>query len=240
MPGPKAKSTAAPEPVTAAVAGNIPPEPSGRGLARNLLEPQARHGLCAQMFIAPILGGDCEQPAVSDYIAQLRSVTERAEVGDTAIASRILASQALTLDSMFTDMARRAVMNFNTYPDAGERYMRLALKAQGNSRATLETLAKLHQPREQTVRHVHVYEGGQAVVAEQFHHHTGMPENANRAEQSHEQGALGSQMPGAQSGGKTLPVPSDEGAQALPSSWGNEPRCPDRKPTRAKARRKVG
>jgi hypothetical protein len=34
------------------------------------------------------------------------------------------------------------------YLDAAERYGRLAMKAQGNCRATLEALAKLHQPRE--------------------------------------------------------------------------------------------
>ncbi|OYU35259.1 MAG: hypothetical protein CFE35_09710 [Novosphingobium sp. PASSN1] len=43
------------------------------------------------------------------------------------------------------------------------RYMRLALKAQAACRSTLEALARLHQPREQTVKHVHVSEGGQAV-----------------------------------------------------------------------------
>lgn len=60
-------------------------------------------------------------------------------------------------------------MNLGEYPQAMERYTRLALKAQGNCRATLEALAKLHQPREQTVKHVHVNEGGQAVVADHFH-----------------------------------------------------------------------
>lgn len=38
-------------------------------------------------------------------------------------------------------------------------------------RATLEALAKLHQPREQTVKHVHVNEGGRAIVADQIHQH---------------------------------------------------------------------
>lgn len=38
---------------------------------------------------------------------------------------------------------------------------------------TLEALAKLHHPRKRTVRHVHVNEGGQAVIVDKFHHHTG-------------------------------------------------------------------
>ena len=73
-------------------------------------------------------------------------------------------SQAISLDALFTEMARRSGNNMGRYPDAADRYMRLALKAQAACRATLEALTSLHQPREQTVKHVHVNEGGQAVV----------------------------------------------------------------------------
>ena len=76
-------------------------------------------------------------------------------------------------------------MSMGEYIEASERYMRLALKAQANSRAMLEALAKLHQPREQTVRHVHVNEGGQAVIANQFHHQAGKHQNAGSAKQLH-------------------------------------------------------
>src|SRR3546814_5532823 len=86
--------------------------------------------------------------------------------GDLSLASRIFTSQAISLDALFTDMARRSGNNMGHYPDAADRYMRLALKAQAACRSTLEALARLHQPREQTVKHVHVNEGGQAVVAE--------------------------------------------------------------------------
>lgn len=40
----------------------------------------------------------------------------------------------------------------------------IALKAQANCRATLEALVKLHQPREQTVKHVHVRIGVPALM----------------------------------------------------------------------------
>ena len=209
-------------------------------LSAAILGQNIRHGVVAMSYAKPMIAGTGEN---FNLMACARFVQRRASGainGDLSFASAMLASQATTLDNVFTEMARRAGENVGKYPDAMERYMRLALKAQANSRATLETLAKLHQPREQTVRHVHVYEGGQAVVVDQFNHHTGMPENANRAEQSHEQGARGSPMPGAQSGGQPLPLPSDEGAEALSQAWGNEPRRADRKPTRAKARRKVG
>src|SRR3546814_1735162 len=71
--------------------------------------------------------------------------------GDLSLASRIFTSQAISLDALFTDMARRSGNNMGHYPDAADRYMRLALKAQAACRSTLEALARLHQPREQTV-----------------------------------------------------------------------------------------
>lgn len=76
---------------------------------------------------------------------------------------------SVTLESMLAELARRAANTMGEYINAAEHYGRLALKAQSNCRATLEALAKLHQPREQTVHHVPVNEGGQAVVADHFH-----------------------------------------------------------------------
>ena len=48
------------------------------------------------------------------------------------------------------------------------QFMQMALKAAAGSRATIEALANLNRP--DTTARVHV-SGGQAIVAEQFHHH---------------------------------------------------------------------
>lgn len=58
----------------------------------------------------------------------------------------MLNSQAIALNAIFAEMARRAALNVGEYIDAAERYMRLALKEQGQSRATVETLATLKNP----------------------------------------------------------------------------------------------
>ena len=97
--------------------------------------------------------------------------------------------------------------------------MRLALKAQAQSRATLEALAKLHQPREQTVRHVHVdNRGGQAVIAETVN--TGGQGNAESAGQAHATGTVGSSapLPGADALGWGMPVASGERPEAVPDA----------------------
>jgi hypothetical protein len=108
-------------------------------------------------------------------------------------------------------------MNLGDYPSAAERYARLAFKAQSNSRASLEALAKLHAPRVQTVRHVHISEGGQALIADQFHHHTGGKEIGKTSEQSHASRAAGASPPllGPDAEGYAVSVPGCARAEAM-------------------------
>ncbi len=80
------------------------------------------------------------------------------------------------------------------------------------------TLAKLHQPREQTDRHVHVNEGGQAVVADHFHHHAGAAKNDKSVKQSDATEAAGAcaALPGPDANGSGVPVPGSERQAAVP------------------------
>lgn len=192
-------------------------ETGAQAIARTVLEPQLRHAISASSFAGKMFGESLKEPGIMDYLGHLRTLATKAESGDLAIASRLLAAQAITLDSMFTELARRSALNMGEHLDAAERYGRLALKAQANSRATLEALAKLHQPREQTVRHVHVNEGGQAVIADQFHHHAGAAENGESNKQSHATGTAGSSaaLPCADAGGDRVPIPGGERQSAL-------------------------
>ena len=194
-------------------------ERPGQAVARNLNDPFARHGITALQFQGLIGKGlpEDQQPGMIDYAADLQDRGRAAAGGDLKLASHILASQAVTLDAIFTEMARRSGLNMGEYLDASERYMRLALKAQANSRATLEALAKLHQPREQTVRHVHVNEGGQAVIADNFHNHTGGSKNGKTDGQPHATGSAGQgkALPGADASGNGVPIASREGQPAM-------------------------
>ena len=161
-----------------------------------------------------------------DFITHLQSAGAKAQSGDLAIAARVLAAQVTTLDSMFTELARRAACNMGEYINAAERYGRLALKTQSNCRATIEALAKLHQPREQTVRHVHVNEGGQAVVVEHFHNHTGGKENGKTNRQSDATAAAGASpsLPSPDPLRDGVPIPSRKGQAAMSDARRDEPR----------------
>ncbi|WP_241233630.1 hypothetical protein [Altericroceibacterium xinjiangense] len=180
--------------------------------ARAILAPDFRHGQAAAQLFKAQLGGSELAPGLGDYSDAIGRTADKAAKGDLAFASRMLAAQAMTLDNIFAEMARRMALNMGEYLGATETYARIALKAQAGSRATLEALVKLHQPREQIVKHVHVNEGGQAVVADHFHN-AGGPKNAGSNEQPHATGT------GAAGEGAALPCPDPIGP-AVPLASG--------------------
>ena len=83
---------------------------------------------------------------VTECVMTLKKRVDTTHDGDLKHAETTLTAQAATLDAIFNEMARRAALNMGEYLDATERYMRLALKAQGQCRATLETLAAIKNP----------------------------------------------------------------------------------------------
>ncbi|MGQ7830448.1 HGGxSTG domain-containing protein [Altererythrobacter sp. Z27] len=85
---------------------------------------------------------------------------EAAKRGDLGKQREMLVSQAFALHGLFTELTRRAALNLGESLGAVETYLRLARKAQAQSRATIEALERLVHGRMQTVRHVHVNEGG--------------------------------------------------------------------------------
>lgn len=67
--------------------------------------------------------------------------------GDLTDAERMLMAQASTLDVVFNQLARRAAMSADHALNACDAYLRLALKAQSQCRATLESLSLVKNPR---------------------------------------------------------------------------------------------
>jgi hypothetical protein len=70
-------------------------------------------------------------------------------------------AQAVTLNAMFTQLANQSIQS--QYVEHLDRYMRLALKAQGQCRATLETLAAIKNPPTVFARQANIAQGLQAV-----------------------------------------------------------------------------
>lgn len=199
-------------------------ENAREALARNIAAPVFRHSYIAATYAEPLIEhtpGD-KKPGIGDFFAVAQTRESESPADRLEAASRLLTEQAQTLDMLFTELARRSAANMGQYPKAMETYMRLALKAQANSRATIEALAKLHQPKEQTVRHVHVNDGGQAIITDQFHHHTGGAKNAQSLEQPHAPGpnsiGKGTSLPSPNPFGDALPVTSGKRGKTMPDA----------------------
>ena len=195
--------------------------------ARAILAPHFRHAVTASQIHKAQFGSLEGGPGHADYADAIRAKGDAAAKGELCFASRMLSAQAVTLDNIFTEMARRMALNMVDYLSASETYARIALKAQAQSRATLEALAKLHQPREQTVRHVHVNEGGQAVIADEFHNHGGGAENGKSAKQSDATDPAGTitALPSPDPFGRGVPISSGEGAETVPDARRHESGC---------------
>ena len=88
------------------------------------------------------VGDDVE---VSDYILELQKAGNEVVGGNLARLERMLTSQAIALDTMFNQLALKAAGA--EYLKNYEVFMRLAFKAQAQSRNTVEALAMLKHPQ---------------------------------------------------------------------------------------------
>lgn len=213
----KPKAVVGEQPNNAMSVAKTEDETAGFATARAALGPNFRHAVTVSQILKPSFGSMEGAPGFGDYADAIHARGDAAIKGELAFASRTLAAQAMTLDTIFTEMARRMALNMGEHLVATETYARIALKAQAQSRATLEALAKLHQPREQTVRHVHVNEGGQAVIADQVHHHAGGVENGKSIKQCLTTGNAGAvaALPSPDPLRDGVPIPSDSREAAM-------------------------
>lgn len=92
---------------------------------------------------------------LSDILDSMQQSSEMLQ-SDTPLllAERILMSQAQSLNAVFCDMAKRA--NRQEYVANMDKLLRLALKAQSQCRATLETLANIKNPPIVFAKHANI------------------------------------------------------------------------------------
>lgn len=101
--------------------------------------------------------------SLTDVVDQLKAKTAAAQGGDLRDAEAMLIAQAVALNTMFSELARRSAMNFGSHIPAADIYMRLALRAQNQCRATLETLATIKNPPVVFARQTNIAHGHQQV-----------------------------------------------------------------------------
>lgn len=110
-------------------------------------------------FAKPTMG----ELQLAECVHALRDKTRAVNRGDLSAAEAMLMEQAAALNAIFGELARRSALNLGEYMDAADRYMRLALKAQTQCRATLETLATIKNPPTVFARQANIAHGPQQV-----------------------------------------------------------------------------
>jgi hypothetical protein len=117
-------------------------ESEERAYVRALLRPQVNNALT----LANVMKRDFGERSLNDLVEELEAQTKAVNQGNLAKPEALLLAQSITLDVLFNKLARIADLNIFTNIDAAERLFRLALKAQSQSRSTVETLGLLKNP----------------------------------------------------------------------------------------------
>lgn len=141
-----------------------PPDAPGR-THDQLMAQVASDGIVGNARSLVAFGhGTFGELSLTDCAKVLKDTAQGLNDGDLSAAVTMLSSQAAALNAMFGELARRAALNMGEHLGATETYMRLALKAQSQSRATLETLAAIKNPPVVFARQANINNGGQQQV----------------------------------------------------------------------------
>lgn len=158
--GAKAKPTPEPTPKSQRLEIKSRPGVSEDRLIADLVaDGEATNASTALRFVK----ADHGELSLTDMVASLRTHGEAVNRGDLQAAERMLNAQAVALNAIFGELARRAALNMGTHLPATETYLRLALKAQSQSRATVEALAAIKNPPVVFARQANIANGPQQV-----------------------------------------------------------------------------
>ncbi len=120
--------------------------------------------LNAAAVIQPLQKNLAGEDATADGILlALEAKLKGVQAGDMTAIESMLLSQATSLQTIYASLARRATSQ--EYLKQYQTYLTLALKAQAQSRATLEALIELKQPRHMAtfVKQANIAHGHQQV-----------------------------------------------------------------------------
>lgn len=115
-------------------------ETNEQALARTVTSPE-----CLSASVLTICQ-NIEHSEINEVVTELKRQSAAIHVDDLSRAESMLTAQAHTLDGLFARLTTNALTakQLNSF----ESYMKLALRAQNQSRATLQTLIELKAPKQ--------------------------------------------------------------------------------------------
>ena len=141
-----------------------PPDPPGKSrdhmMAKVAVDGIVGNARTLVSFGEPTFG----ELSLTECAMVLKETARDLNSGDLSATVTMLTAQAAALNAMFGELARAGQANMFKAPDYAERMLRLALKAQGQSRATLETIAAIKNPPVVFARQANINNGGQQQV----------------------------------------------------------------------------
>lgn len=137
--------------------------PPGKTMERASTDMAAQGLLSNASLVLRYSAAEQGELSLTDMVASLKDTGDAVNRGDLQGVEQMLSAQAISLNAIFGELARRSALNMGTYLDPAERYLRLALKAQGQCRATLETLAAIKNPPVVFARQANISNGPQQV-----------------------------------------------------------------------------
>lgn len=133
-------------------------ESKDKALARAMAAPETQAALTIQQWQAPTLP---EPIDINATIEELKAQSTALKSGDMGRAESMLLAQAVTLDELFNNLARKA--HRCDFLSQFEANFKLALKAQNQCRMTLETLSNIKNPPVVYAKQANITNGPQQI-----------------------------------------------------------------------------
>ncbi len=130
-----------------------------RQMTEGMLNPAISNAETCMRFMQPGWGG----VGLTEAMEVLSERAKAVNSGDMREMEGTLVAHTAALNSIFIDLTRRAHLNMGQNLDVADRYLRLALKAQSQCRATVESLAIIKNPRVYA-KQANINNGGQQQV----------------------------------------------------------------------------
>lgn len=130
-------------------------------LAKSQATLMTHAGVNAAAIIEKFSASAMGEPGIELIAAAVGSNIDKVQAGSMSACEAMLMGQAVALQSLFMSLSRRAAAQ--DYLKQYETYLRLALKAQSQCRATLETLAAIKNPPVVFARQANIANGPQQV-----------------------------------------------------------------------------
>ncbi|MFZ1621300.1 hypothetical protein [Dokdonella sp.] len=138
-------------------------EHDGKSRERLIADAATSPCLSSALVVGYFSKSTAGEQSLMDVCNSLGDQAALVKNGDLSHLESMLNAQAVSLNTLFAALANRAAMNMGEHIDATEIYLKLALRAQTQCRATIEALAEIKNPPMVFAKQANIAQGPQQV-----------------------------------------------------------------------------